>query len=109
MKTAKDTCDKQHTATDILNAAAQHMANRANTYDSPEGERSMGATVAAFNIITGRKEDRALSESEGWLFMQTLKDVRERTRENPHQDSLEDSVSYASLKAEARLKERKNA
>ena len=85
----------------LLDAAAGHMRDRAATYDSPGGERSMGATVAAFNIITGRD----LSESEGWLLMQTLKDVRDRQRKQPHKDSLEDGIAYSALKAEARLKE----
>ena len=80
------------------------MRDRASIYDKPEGERSMAATVAAFNIITGRAGASALTESEGWLLMQTLKDVRDR-QNAPHRDSLEDGISYAALKAEARLKE----
>lgn len=90
-------------ATTLLHAAAGHMEQRAATYDAPGGERSMQRTVAAFNAITGRD----LTESEGWLLMQVLKDVRDRQRQQPHQDSLEDCVAYAALKAEARLKEKK--
>ena len=89
------------TAQQLLNKAASHMQARSATYDNPEGERSMGATVAAFNIITGRD----LTESEGWLLMQVLKDVRDRQRKDPHQDSLEDGIAYSALKAEARLAE----
>lgn len=89
----------------LLDTAAKHMRDRAATYDKPEGERSMGATVAAFNIITGRQGGRELSESEGWLLMQILKDVRDRQRKEPHKDSLEDGVAYSALKAEARLAE----
>lgn len=84
-------------ATDILNKAAQHMADRASTYDKPEGERSMGRAVEAFNAITGRD----LSEPEGWLLLQVLKDVRLFTRPGYHADSAEDCVAYAALKAEA--------
>lgn len=83
----------------ILTKAAKHMNDRAATYDMPEGERSMTKTVAAFNIITGRN----VTESEGWLLMQILKDVRDRQRKEPHVDSLEDCVAYAALKAEARM------
>ena len=97
--------DTLTSAPELLNAAAGHMQDRASTYDKPEGERSMAATVAAFNIITGRTGDRALSESEGWLLLQTLKDVRDRQRAEPHRDSLEDGIAYSALKAEARLKE----
>ena len=86
-------------APDLLAAAEKHMRDRAATYDKPEGERSMGKTVEAFNIITGRD----LTESEGWLLMQILKDVRDRQRQDAHRDSLEDGVAYAALKAEARL------
>lgn len=136
-------------APSILDAAAKHMRDRAATYDKPEGERSMAATVDAFNIITGRSGDEpllrlqslfsalrinlqsncpldrdvliermqtaehflgllsapALSESEGWLLMQVLKDVRDRQRAAPHRDSLEDCTAYSALKAEARLRE----
>jgi hypothetical protein len=87
------------TAPDILAAAAQHMLGRAATYDKPEGERSMGATVKAFNAVTGRD----LSESEGWLLMALLKMVRSEQRTAAHRDSLEDLTAYAALMAEARL------
>lgn len=87
------------TSPQILEAALQHQKDRAAIYDSPVGERSMGQAVAAFNIITGK----SLSESDGWLLMQVLKDVRDRAGPGPHQDSLEDCVSYAALKAESRL------
>lgn len=85
-------------AIDILNKAAGHMAARASTYDKPEGERSMGRAVEAFNTITGH----ALSEAEGWLLLQVLKDVRLFTRDGYHADSAEDCVAYAALKAEAK-------
>lgn len=85
-------------AADILSKAAQHMADRAATYDKPEGERSMGRAVEAFNAITGRD----LSESEGWLLLQVLKSVRLFTRTGYHADSAEDGVAYAALVAEAK-------
>lgn len=90
-----------NSAIELLDRAAGHMRDRAVTYDTPEGERSMGRAVAAFNTIT----DHALSESEGWLLLQILKDVRDHQREVPHRDSLEDCIAYAALKAEARLRE----
>ena len=88
-------------ALQALENAAGHMRDRAATYDSPAGERSMGRAVSALNALLGRA---ALSESEGWLLLQLLKDARDRTAA-PHQDSLEDCIAYAALKAEARLKE----
>ena len=88
---------------DFLESAAQVQRERAKTYAAGGtfgGERSMGRTVQAFNIITGQ----SLSESEGWLLLQILKDVRDRTN-GPHHDSLLDGVAYSSLKAEARMAE----
>lgn len=83
---------------EFLQAAIDVQKERGAQYDKPSGERSMGATVAAFNAITGRD----LSESEGWLLLQTLKDVRQW--QNPskyHHDSALDGVAYSALKAEA--------
>lgn len=88
------------TAPELLGAAFNHMRDRAKTYDSPQGERSMGRAVDALNAILGRQ---AITESEGWLLMQLLKDVRDRQRVDAHADSLEDGIAYAALKAEARL------
>lgn len=88
-------------ATDFLRNAADIMDERGKQYDSPEGERSMGKCVAAFNAITGH----TLTEAEGWLLLQVLKDVRLFQRKTYHQDSAEDCVAYAALKAEAKAKE----
>ena len=91
-------------AQDILAKAAQHMADRAKTYDQPEGERSMAKTVAMFNIATGKD----LTETEGWYFMEVLKAVRFFANPNePHPDSLEDKVAYAALMGESALKDAK--
>ena len=85
-------------APELLAKAAELMIERGRTYDEEGGERSMGKTVAAFNAITGRD----LTEAEGWLLMQVLKDVRLFTRETYHADSAEDCIAYAALKAEAK-------
>jgi hypothetical protein len=86
-----------------LHRAAELMAERGKQYDQPSGERSMARTVKAFNAILGRE---AITESEGWLLMQILKDVRDR-QGKPHADSLEDCIAYSALKAEARIQEEK--
>jgi len=85
----------------ILQKAAKHMQDRASTYDSPDGERSMSATVQAFNAITGRH----LTEAEGWLFMALLKAVRGFQRKGYHADSVEDMAAYVALMGEAKAKE----
>lgn len=89
------------TAHEILQAAQKHMKDRAATYDKPHGERSMGRAVQAFNAITGHN----LTEPEGWLLLQTLKDVRLFTSPGYHADSADDCVAYAALKAEAKMRE----
>lgn len=88
----------------LLQVAADHMRDRAATYDTPDGERSMGKTITAFNAVTGRD----LSEAEGWLLLQILKDVRLFQRPGYHADSAEDCVAYAALKAEAKMAEGSN-
>ena len=85
-------------AAELLGRAARHMHDRASTYDTPEGERSVGKTVVAFNAITGH----TLRESEGWLLMALLKAVRGFTRADYHADSFEDLIAYTALCAEAR-------
>lgn len=70
--------------------------------DQPQ-ERSMAATVAAFNAIEGTN----LTERQGWAFMQTLKLVRAANtarngRFNP--DDYQDGAAYAALGAEAASK-----
>jgi uncharacterized membrane protein len=86
------------TAEQFLRIAAELMAERGKTYDSAErGERSMPRTVAAFAAITGK----VLTEAEGYLFMQLLKDVRQWQQPAFHRDSAEDGIAYAALKAEA--------
>lgn len=84
-------------AREFLDQAASIMQSRSEQYDQPQGERSMGRTVDAFNIITGHN----LTEAEGWLLMQFLKDVRQWQAPEFHRDSAEDGVAYAALKAEA--------
>lgn len=90
-----------NTAPEFLHRAATIMEERGKQYDKPGGERSMGKTVAAFNAITGRD----LTEAEGWLLLETLKNVRLWQKPGFHQDSADDGVAYSALKAEAKSKE----
>ena len=86
----------QSAATTIL----QRGQERDTSTDGQAQERSMAATVAAFNAIEGT----ALSERQGWAFMQTLKLARAANtarngRYNP--DDYLDGAAYAALGAEA--------
>jgi len=91
---------EQKTALSFLCNAGEIMKERGKQYDAEDGERSMGKTVAAFNSITGRD----LSESDGWLLMLILKQVRQWQTDDFHEDSAIDSVSYAALLAESLAK-----
>lgn len=85
-------------STEFLQAAIDVQAERGKQYDKPTGERSMAATVSAFNCITGY----TLEESDGWMFLGLLKLVRQsQNPEQYHHDSALDFVAYASLYAEA--------
>lgn len=96
--TGNDPTIKPVQATDFLSKALTLLEERGKDYDQPQGERSMGKTVQAFNAITGH----TLKESEGWLLLQLLKDVRQWSNpDSYHADSAEDCISYAALKAEA--------
>ena len=86
-----------NTAPDLLNKAAETITERGQNYDKPEGERSMQATVTAFNAICRRD----LTEEEGWQFMDCLKSVRAFTGSKMHADSLIDKIAYAALLAES--------
>lgn len=85
------------TAEAFLQHGIDLLRERGKQYDQPDGERSMGKTVAAFNAITGRD----LSEAEGWLLMLLLKQVRQWQTPTYHKDSADDAVSYSALLAEA--------
>jgi hypothetical protein len=89
--------DMTISAIEFLERAADLMLERGKQYDSPNGERSMAQTVAAFNVLTGN----ILSEHEGWLFMLLLKLSRQAQTQSWHQDSSEDAIAYAALMAEA--------
>lgn len=97
----KKPADKKHSAADFLNAALSHMQDRAATYDKPQGERSMGKTIAAFNSITGH----LLTEEQGWLLMGLLKMVRSQ-QGNYKADNYEDEAAYAGLRGECAARER---
>ena len=85
-----------------LSNAAKHMQERAHQYDAPEGERSMAATVSAFNAVTSH----SLTEEQGWLFMELLKIVRSQ-QGGYREDNYDDAVAYAALRGESAAKERK--
>lgn len=85
-------------STEFLQSAMDVQKERGEQYDKPSGERSMGATVRAFNAITGHM----LEESDGWMLLGLLKLVRQsQNPETYHHDSALDFVAYASLYAEA--------
>lgn len=87
-------------ADDILTAAAADIAQRGALRDQPTGERSMARTVAAFNALHGT----ALTEVQGWQFMELLKHAR-ATGGKHHPDDHQDRAAYAALAGEAAARE----
>jgi len=83
-------------AHEILTKAAGHMEDRARTYDSPQGERSIHKTVEMFRALTGID----MTSEQGWLFMCCLKMVRTQQGEFKS-DNYEDLAAYAALAAES--------
>lgn len=90
-------CRRTATATDVLVQAGDAIDDRAALRDATvTGERSMARTVAAFNALYGT----ALTEVQGWQFMQILKLARAATGK-PHLDDYVDGAAYAALAGEA--------
>jgi hypothetical protein len=85
----------------FLERASEEMQDRAHTYDSPQGERSMGATVRAFDAVSGV----SMTEEQGWLFMALLKAVRSQQGAY-RDDSYVDGAAYFALAGEAAQDER---
>jgi hypothetical protein len=102
--------EKRHepvkTSVDYLNECKSIQEERGKQYDSEgTGERSFKACADAYNAITGSD----LKGSDICLILQLLKDVRlYSNRSKPHEDSLLDKVSYASLHAEEINREYEN-
>lgn len=88
-------------ASDVLGKASDHIKSREAEYDRANGEMSMDRAVKAFNAIHGTH----LTTSQGWHFMQLVKNSRFFAKEHFHPDSGEDGVSYGALMVEARAKE----
>lgn len=83
-------------AHEVLEQGAKHLKDRAITYDNASGERSIEATVGAFEAITGI----TLTPEQGWLFMVLLKAVRSQQGKYKS-DNYEDGAAYFALMCEA--------
>ena len=90
----------------VLRTAAEVITQRGAQRDTATGlseapqERSMAATVAAFNAL----HKTNLTETQGWGFMQTLKMVRAATSARNGQfntDDYTDGAAYAALAHES--------
>ena len=90
---------------ELLRTAAQTIAERGRMRDTHAGhdapaERSMAATVAAFNALEGTR----LSEAQGWRFMQVLNVARAAACERNGAHNAGDyanGAAYAALANEA--------
>ena len=84
----------------VLQTAFNTIHQRAADRDVKQ-ERSMAATVKAFNAIHGTN----LTESQGWSFMTLLKMKRSFTGDVFRDDDFVDEAAYTALRAESRLVE----
>ena len=93
----RDVAFHRNTARWWLEKAIDIQKDRASEYDK-EQERSASNVAKIFNIL----RDKNLTEADVFLILQILKQVRYcQNFDSPHEDSLLDNVSYASLFAEA--------
>ena len=83
-------------ADDYLRSAADEMADRAESRDAEDGERSMRRAVESFNALYGHH----LTETQGWQFMSILK--KARGAEGAYrEDDYVDDIAYCALAAES--------
>ncbi len=93
------TDNEEVSSTSFLRRAMAVQEARGRQYDKGDRERSMARVVEVFNTIYGT----ALTEYQGWKFMEILKLVRGAN--GVHEDSELDCISYAALAAESRMAE----
>ena len=99
-RTPERTTGMETVAHEFLLCAAKEMEARQTSYDMPEGERSMVATVEMFNSLTGIE----LTETQGWKFMVLLKMVRAEYN-GYRKDDYVDGAAYFALSGESAAKE----
>lgn len=87
---------QDNTAVGMLKEAADCIGDRAAERDT-ESERSMAATVRAFNGMFGTE----LTEEQGWQFMVLLKMARAKGGEYRRDDYV-DGAAYFALAGECR-------
>jgi hypothetical protein len=87
----------------VFDDAKATIISRGEERDQPDGERTIPRCVTAFNAITGHK----LSNEDGWMFMEVLKQCRSVQGAYKY-DDYRDRLGYAALAAEeARMTEEK--
>lgn len=84
-------------ADDILRRAAQHMEDRAKTYDAAGGERSMGKVADIIRTLYAEQLERGeFTEEMAWGLQVVLKLVR--SSQGGHRaDNYEDGAAYFAL------------
>lgn len=87
-------------AIEILQTGISCIGDRASQRDLPDGERSMGRAVKAFNAIYGHQ----LTECDGWQFMSILKKARASAGEH-RLDDYTDDAAYCALAGESAERE----
>ena len=91
---------KATVAVAMLHEAAKTLYDRAVSRDTPDGERSIGAAVAAFNAIYGTD----ITPQQGWMFMVFLKAARSANGQT-NMDDFVDGAAYFALAGEEASKQ----
>ena len=81
----------------------QIIQERGEERDATEGERSMAATVKAFNAMFGHN----ITEEQGWQFMVLLKMARSKGGKF-RADDYSDQTGYSALAGECAARTRVN-
>ena len=87
----------------FLTQQLQIIQERGEERDSDGGERSMAATVNAFNAMFGH----SLTEEQGWQFMVLLKMARSKGGKF-RADDYSDQTGYSALAGECAARTRVN-
>lgn len=89
---------------DLLSSVYDIQNERAKEYEQKNAERSFDKIANIFNAYRGLN----LLPSDVALILRILKEVRSEHSDTVHLDSFIDGLSYESLRAELRIKEKSN-
>lgn len=84
-------------ATEVLEECSRILAERGAQRDKPNGERAMPLCIELFRLRTGLE----LSEQQGYIFMECVKQAREANGTGFNPDDIVDQINYLALRLES--------